>query len=88
MSPSSSTPSSSFPLYLVLVLAVVVVSDPRSYPQVVNICVGAIANRGQWEQGCRLFIATDLGPVRATSKKKKQKKTYWASPKKGQVKAT
>ena len=35
--------------------------------------VGAIANRGQWEQGCSLFIATDLGPVRATRKKKKKK---------------
>ena len=34
-----------------------------------NICVGAIANRG--EQGCSLPMATDLGPVRATSKKKK-----------------
>ena len=37
-------------------------------------CVGAIANRGQWEQGCSLFMATDLGPVRATSRKKKKKK--------------
>ena len=35
-----------------------------------RICVGAIANRGQWEQGCSLFMATDLGPVRATRKKK------------------
>ena len=34
-------------------------------------CVGAIANRGQWEQGCNLLMATDLGPVRATHKKKK-----------------
>ena len=38
--------------------------------------VGAIANRGQWEQGCSLFIATDLGPVRATRKKKKKKLNY------------
>ena len=28
-------------------------------------------NRGQWEQGCSLFMATDLGPVRATHRKKK-----------------
>ena len=33
-------------------------------------CVGAIANRGQWEQGCSLFMTTDLGPVRATHRKK------------------
>ena len=26
--------------------------------------------RGQWEQGCGLFMATDLDPVRATRKKK------------------
>ena len=32
--------------------------------------VGAIANRGQWEQGCSRFMATDLGPVRATRRKK------------------
>ena len=38
----------------------------------IHSCVGAIANRGQWEQGCSLFMATDLGPVRATSKKKKK----------------
>ena len=30
------------------------------------------ANRGQWEQGCSLFMATDLGPVMATSGKKKK----------------
>ena len=30
-----------------------------------------IANRGQWEQGCCPLMATDLGPVRATRKKKK-----------------
>ena len=30
-----------------------------------------IVNTGQWEQGCNLYIATDLGPVRATRKKKK-----------------
>ena len=36
---SPSTPSSSFPLYLVLVLAVVVVSDPCPYPQVVSNCI-------------------------------------------------
>ena len=35
-------------------------------------CVGAIANRGQWEQGCSLFMATDLGPVRATRREKKK----------------
>ena len=39
-------------------------------------CVGAIANRGQWEQGCSLFMATDLGPVRATRKKKILTKEY------------
>ena len=39
----------------------------------IHSCVGAIANRGQWEQGCSLFMATDLGPVRATRKKKKDK---------------
>ena len=33
------TPFSSFSLYLVLVLAVVVVSDPRPYPQVVSISI-------------------------------------------------
>ena len=33
----------------------------------------AIANRGQWDQGCSLFMATDLGPVRATHKKNKIK---------------
>ena len=36
----------------------------------IHSCVGAIANRGQWEQGCSLLMATDLGPVRATRKKK------------------
>ena len=41
-------------------------------------CVGAIANRGQWEQGCSLLMATDLGPVRATCKKKKgQRNPSW-----------
>ena len=39
-------------------------------PLPIHSCVGAIANRGQWEQGCRLFMATDLGPVRTTRKKK------------------
>ena len=39
-------------------------------PLPMHSCVGAIANRGQWEQGCRLFMATDLGPVTATRKKK------------------
>ena len=39
-------------------------------PLPIHSCVGAIANRGQWEQGCSLFMATDLGPVRATRKKK------------------
>ena len=34
-------------------------------------CVGAIANRGQLEQGCSLSMATVMGPVRATRKKKK-----------------
>ena len=38
--------------------------------------VGTIANRGQWEQGCSLFMSTDLGPVRATRKKKKKKILY------------
>ena len=41
-------------------------------PVPIHSCVGAIANRGQWEQGCSLFMATDLGPVRATRKKKKK----------------
>ena len=36
-------------------------------------CVGAIANRGQWEQGCSLSMDTDLGPVRATRRKKNKK---------------
>ena len=40
-------------------------------PLPIHSCVGAITNRGQWEQGCRLFMATDLGPVRATQEKKK-----------------
>ena len=40
-------------------------------PLPIHSCVGAIANRGQWEQGCSLFMATDLGPVRATHRKKK-----------------
>ena len=39
-------------------------------PLPIHSCVGAIANRGQWEQGCSLFMATDLGPVRATQEKK------------------
>ena len=39
-------------------------------------CVGAIANRGQWEQGCNLYMATDLGPVRATRKKNKKTLLY------------
>ena len=26
--------------------------------------------KGQWEQGCSLYMATDLGPFRATSEKK------------------
>ena len=43
-------------------------------PLPIHSCVGAIANRGQWEQGCSLFMATDLGPVRATHRKKKKKK--------------
>ena len=43
-----------------------------------NACVGAKANRGQWEQGCRLCMATDLGPVRATLEKKKN---LWVSTK-------
>ena len=34
----------------------------------------AIENRGQWEQGCSLSMATDLGPVKATRKKEKKKK--------------
>ena len=41
-------------------------------PLPIHSCVGAIANRGQWEQGCRLFMATDLGPVRTTQEKKKK----------------
>ena len=41
-------------------------------PVPIQSCVGAIANRGQWEQGCSLFMATDLGPVRATRRKKKR----------------
>ena len=41
-------------------------------PLPIHSCVGAIANRGQWEQGCRLFMATDLGPVRTTREKKKK----------------
>ena len=45
----------------------------------IQLCVGAIANRGQWEQGCSLFMATDLGPVRAARKKKKKKKNYFNS---------
>ena len=36
----------------------------------IHSCVGAIANRGQWEQGCSPLMAKDLGPVRATHKKK------------------
>ena len=44
-------------------------------PLPIQSCVGAIANRGQWEQGCSLFLATDLGPVREHIKKKKKKKT-------------
>ena len=40
-------------------------------PLPINSCIGAIANRGQWEQACRLFMATDLGPVRATRRKKR-----------------
>ena len=36
----------------------------------IHSCVGAIANRGQWKQGCSLFMATDLGPARATCRKK------------------
>ena len=32
-------------------------------------CVGNIADRGQWEQGCSRLMATDLGPVKATRKK-------------------
>ena len=44
-------------------------------PVPIQSCVGAIANRGQWEQECSLFMATDLGPVRATRKKKKNRKT-------------
>ena len=43
-------------------------------PLPIHSCVGAIANRGQWEQGCSLFMATDLGPVRATRRKKEKKK--------------
>ena len=39
-------------------------------PEPIQSCVGAIANRGQQEQGCSLYMATDLGPVRATRKKK------------------
>ena len=37
-------------------------------------CVGAIANRGQWEQGCSRLMATDLGPVRATRRKKNKQR--------------
>ena len=39
-------------------------------PLPINSCVGAIANSGQWEQGCNLYMSTDLGPVRATCRKK------------------
>ena len=39
-------------------------------PLPIHACVGAIANRGQYEQGCNLYMATDLGRVRATRKKK------------------
>ena len=35
------------------------------------ICVGAMANRGRWDQGCSLPMATHLGQVRATRRKKK-----------------
>ena len=38
--------------------------------QSIHSCVEAIANRGQWEQGCSLLMATDLGPVRAKRRKK------------------
>ena len=40
-------------------------------PVPIQSCVGGIANRGQWEQGCSLFMAADLGPVRATRRKKR-----------------
>ena len=46
-------------------------------PLPIHSCVGAIANRGQWEQGCSLFMATDLGPVKATREKKNN--IYFAS---------
>ena len=42
-------------------------------PVPIHSCVGAIANRGQWDQGCSLLMATDLGPVRATRKNKNKK---------------
>ena len=42
----------------------------------IQSCVGAIANRGQWSQGCSLFMTTDLDPNRAT-RRKKQKKTLY-----------
>ena len=39
--------------------------------------VVAIANRGQWEQGCNLYMATDLGPVRAKRTKKMYRVSIW-----------
>ena len=45
-----------------------------------NTCVGAIANRGWWEQGCSLPMATDLGPVSATREKKKTLDTWKTFP--------
>ena len=43
---------------------------PWLAPLPIHSCVGAIANRGQWEQGWSLFMTTDLGPVGATGRKK------------------
>ena len=45
-------------------------------PVPIHSCVGAIANRARWEQGCSLPMATDLGPVRATHGKKKLVKHF------------
>ena len=43
----------------------------------IHSCVGAIANRGQGEQGCSPLMATDLGPARATHIKKMFNKQFF-----------
>ena len=81
MSPSSSSSSSFFSFtitYFIILVSLTPLSlilSEQSQVQVwlapvpIQSCFGAIANRGQWEQGCSLLMATNLGPVRATREK-------------------